>query len=740
MIELLSFLLKKENYQNYYHSIPKNDDKTLTTLFAKLSELHNSLMRDISWDEYAVFVLSSWPNVRKTDKDEREIAQSMLDRARSSTLAEDAAVLLLNGLQERHKAVELGMRLLDFGENGKGSKDDLMAALSEFGNHQSVCEEFEYVTTDLEELYKATVLQPGLRWRLDCLNRAMGSLRKGNFGFIFKRPECFAKGTKVLLADGRSREIEKLTPGTKVMGPDSLPRHVVAVSKGTEKMYRVSYAWGDSYVCNESHVLQLRAEGNTVTQVKVKDYLDWSGKLKHRFKQYKANGIDLPERSDLKLDPYVLGVWLGDGTSSGPTFTNADPEIRDYLKKWAESVGLVYKEFVRENQGKAVSISISSLNRKHGANHFTQFLKASRLYKNKHIPQKYLLSSRDQRLELLAGLIDTDGWKEKNSLHFCNLNKRLSEQVTWLARSLGLHATMTKKVGAVNDYWNVNMYGDLSIVPLRVVYKRCEKSSKTPKRNGLNFGFTITEEPSCTEYYGIQVDVDSLYLLEDFTVVHNTGGTTFLASELTHMIGQTDGDVLWANNEQVGAEVLLRIYEAYFGLSLKALALDLKKYKAEFHKGVGQRFKMLDRASIGKKDIERFLESTNPAILVIDQIDKIKGFDGDREDIRYGKIYQWARELAKTYCPIIGVCQAAGSGEGKKWLTMDDVAEAKTAKQAEADWILGIGKVHDVSLQYVRYLHLCKNKLPGDQDTQPELRHGRFEVVIEPEIARYKDI
>ena len=89
---------------------------------------------------------------------------------------------------------------------------------------------------------------------------------------------------------------------------------------------------------------------------------------------------------------------------------------------------------------------------------------------------------------------------------------------------------------------------------------------------------------------------------------------------------------------------------------------------------------------------------------------------------------------------MLAVCQADVSGEGKKWLTMDNVANAKTAKQAEADFILGIGKTHNVTEEYMRFFHLSKNKLPGDLDTEPDLRHGQQTVKINPEVARYEDL
>jgi hypothetical protein len=71
---------------------------------------------------------------------------------------------------------------------------------------------------------------------------------------------------------------------------------------------------------------------------------------------------------------------------------------------------------------------------------------------------------------------------------------------------------------------------------------------------------------------------------------------------------------------------------------------------------------------------------------------------------------------------------------------MENVANAKTAKQAEADWILGIGADHSEINQYLRYLNICKNKLLGDADSRPELRHGRTTVKIIPEIARYAPV
>lgn len=219
-----------------------------------------------------------------------------------------------------------------------------------------------------------------------------------------------------------------------------------------------------------------------------------------------------------------------------------------------------------------------------------------------------------------------------------------------------------------------------------------------------------------------------------------TGKTTWVASEVTYMAPQASTPILWFNNEQVGTEVMLRCYQAALGFDNVQLLADLENNRKLFHEATKRNIRIIDSASISYKQVEKLAEKYKPSLIVFDQIDKIKGFDNDREDLRLGGIYIWARELAKKYCPVIGVCQADGTGEGVRWLSMANVANAKTSKQAEADWILGIGKVNEVGYENLRFMHLSKNKLWGDEDTDPKLRHDRWEMLIEPEIGRYRDL
>lgn len=221
-----------------------------------------------------------------------------------------------------------------------------------------------------------------------------------------------------------------------------------------------------------------------------------------------------------------------------------------------------------------------------------------------------------------------------------------------------------------------------------------------------------------------------------------TGKTTFLASEVTYFTEQLrseDGPILWFNNEEDGKKVQLRIFQAALGVTLQDLFKDVATANTLYRDITRDKIKVIDSANISKQQVDSICKRLNPSCIIFDQLDKIKGFTGDREDLRLGTIYQWARELAKTYCPVLAVCQADGSGEGKKWLTMENVANAKTAKQAEADWILGIGATHQDGFEFIRHLHASKNKLTGDEDSDPKMRHGKADVIIQPEIARYAD-
>jgi hypothetical protein len=185
---------------------------------------------------------------------------------------------------------------------------------------------------------------------------------------------------------------------------------------------------------------------------------------------------------------------------------------------------------------------------------------------------------------------------------------------------------------------------------------------------------------------------------------------------------------------------MLRIIQASLGITIGELSKNILEYERVYKEKTGDKIQIPDLDIIHRKDVESICKEYQPSLIIFDQLSKIKGFNNDRDDLRLGSTFEWARDLAKEYAPVIGANQADGSGEGKKFLDMNNVAGAKTAIQAEADWILGIGKTNDAGFELIRHFNICKNKLLGDEDSDPNQRHGKFDVLIQPQIARFKDI
>jgi KaiC/GvpD/RAD55 family RecA-like ATPase len=223
----------------------------------------------------------------------------------------------------------------------------------------------------------------------------------------------------------------------------------------------------------------------------------------------------------------------------------------------------------------------------------------------------------------------------------------------------------------------------------------------------------------------------------------DTGKTSFLSSEIPYMASQLPQGrpVLWIANEEDPNIVKLRCYQSTFSLTEAQLFANLDSYERQFKAKLGGRLLInADSDCNNRRVIEQLIELHNPGMLVIDQLDNVEGFkDAEKREVMLGLKYRWAREIAlKNQIPVLAVTQAAGSGEGKKFLTMNDVEEAKTQKQKHADYILGIGR--DVDNETMRYFHTSKDKLPLSDGKDPSMRHGFGEGVLKGDVARYYDV
>jgi replicative DNA helicase len=229
------------------------------------------------------------------------------------------------------------------------------------------------------------------------------------------------------------------------------------------------------------------------------------------------------------------------------------------------------------------------------------------------------------------------------------------------------------------------------------------------------------------------------------------GKTTFLASEVSYLAQQLPKDrpVVWVNNEEESSVVFFRIVQAALGKESKEIIADSKKAMADYTTIMGGN---KDKIRVTKdlnnvRDLETLFREVNPGLIIFDQLDKVDGFNkGDeREDLKLGKIYKWARELARNYGPVIAASQLSASVVDLKdppFIGMDALRGSKTDKPGEADVVITIGKYKDPKSpeeEMIRTINVPKNKLPGGGSKQVESdRHGQFLVTIDPIRARYE--
>jgi len=229
------------------------------------------------------------------------------------------------------------------------------------------------------------------------------------------------------------------------------------------------------------------------------------------------------------------------------------------------------------------------------------------------------------------------------------------------------------------------------------------------------------------------------------------GKTTFLASEVSYLAQQLPKDrpVVWVNNVEESSVVFFRIVQAALGVESKTIIADSKKAMADYTTMMGGN---KDKIRVTKdlnnvRDLETLFREVNPGLIIFDQLDKVDGFNkGDeREDLKLGKIYKWARELARNYGPVIAASQLSASVVDLKdppFIGMDALRGSKTDKPGEADVVITIGKYKEPKSpeeEMIRTINVPKNKLPGGGGKQVESdRHGQFLVTIDPIRARYE--
>jgi hypothetical protein len=406
--------------------------------------------------------------------------------------------------------------------------------------------------------------------------------------------KCHAKDTPILMFDGTIKMVQDIQVGDMLMGDDSTPRKVLSLARGKDDMYDIIPQKGDKYCVNSEHILVLKYSGISITnnhkrqpntpyrvtyfdnkavavrnksfrtleeakvfvkdcqdnrkltvEIEVKDFLKLAPSLQRNLKGIRT-GVEFQEKI-VPVDPYLLGLLLGDGC-----FTTADKEILDYV------INEVHHE---SNYGEA------------GNNYINNFLKENNLINNKHIPYNYLVNNRENRLKLLAGLVDTDGWYDKKGKYYEITQKSdvLASEILFLARSLGFAAYNQKYVKSClykgerkeGTYNRIFISGDLTEVPVLLPRKRPEK--RMQKKDVLVTSIEVAHTGR-GDYYGFTLDGNNRYLLGDFTITHNTCSAVATASTSWE---RHDYTILWVTRHTLKPDIWKNMYKQVCSLVIR---------------------------------------------------------------------------------------------------------------------------------------------------------------------------
>lgn len=353
---------------------------------------------------------------------------------------------------------------------------------------------------------------------------------------------CHAKGTKIVMADGSLKNVENVKLGDFVMGRDGTPREVLRLYHGSAPMYKIIPKRSAPFVVNGDHVLHVwrTDKPHREENITVDEYLA-SSKSKNHFRMLMLNDreLEFSNQTECPIDPYFMGVYLGDGHTHTCSVTSADIEIEQFLYQFADSNNLIVKKIETESKAYTYNLLCPSEHKvliegSHRKRHslIAQFEQLGLIIgtketrttcEEKFIPECYFTASVKDRYQLLAGLIDTDGGLGAIGTYYEYATKspKLKDGIIRLAKSLGFATSCREKVVNGKIYYRLNILGDIFKIPVRIERKKCNydfNRNKDPHHEVFS-----VEPVGNDEYFGFELSGDHLYFTDNFIINHNSG-------------------------------------------------------------------------------------------------------------------------------------------------------------------------------------------------------------------------
>ena len=505
---------------------------------------------------------------------------------------------------------------------------------------------------------------------LEGLNTKLKGMRKNEAALFISG--CFSKSTAVLMFDGSIKKVEDIYVGEYVMGATGEPRKVLNLCRGREKMVDVVLRDGTGFRCNVSHILTLvniNESGrygilqNDILDVSVSEFSMFSERRKHYTKAIKSKRLDFQKSFDtLLIEPYTLGVWLGDGNSKGAViYSHADNiAVIDKLKRRGLNI---YKGGPKFNYNSPGGL--------------WNALKDLRVFGNKHIPEAYFKATVSDRLELLAGLLDTDGCYDltKNTYEFSQKSEMLIRQVERLAMSLGFTTTVGKqKNNKFGNCYRLWISGEgLEDIPVALAYKKARPrlQIKDPNR----YAFKLYEAGE-EDYYGFTLDGDGRFVLGNFIITHNSGAgkSSMFREIMTHVLESTAETIGVISLEETPQETARKLSAMPLMKNPSKDEIPLSELKVGFDKVFGEdRVILLDHngntEDTSLVEYIEFMALSGATYIFLDHITLATAEEGGNEDANTAtdKLMSGLRKIVMKYPIFLGlISHLRKSPNGKK--------------------------------------------------------------------------
>lgn len=326
-----------------------------------------------------------------------------------------------------------------------------------------------------------------------------------------------------------------LKVGDLVMNPNGSPVRIGdIVEQGTTEIYEVEFQDGRKVRCGANHLWATCRNGKKFYIMRTVDYMKRKlkqgspGKEHYPYKIPELNPLNFDERS-ITVDPYVLGVLLGDGYICGDQvrFSTADEfiveelqrRLPDYIIEHKEQYNYVIKSKVQ---------GINELNRQ------LKDLKVKVKSYNKFIPENYKFTSIENRFELIRGLMDTDGSVTNGACSFVSTSEQLIDDIVFVLRSLGIRCKKSKEIPGRNNvdfnngnYSDTRPHWELTITTEEDIFKLPRKLENIRKNRTYNYkGIGIKAIRKTGEFEKqrcLCIDNENhLYITKDFIPTHNS--------------------------------------------------------------------------------------------------------------------------------------------------------------------------------------------------------------------------